>query len=247
MKRLALLLVGWLMLTAPVRADTGWELVATYPHDSRAFTQGLIFLDGHLYESTGQYGRSEVRKVRLEDGFVLHSAPLPGTIFGEGLTHWGDKLLSLSWRGGSGFIWDRATFNQKGQFSYDGEGWGLTQDGKSLILSDGSNTLRFLDPKDYHETHSISVTWNGEPVPLLNELEYVKGEIFANVWMTDKIARINPKTGAVNSWLDLRELARQNMSSNPDAVLNGIAYDAAKDRLFVTGKLWSNLYEIRLK
>lgn len=246
--RIAFLLLGWLALTAPLRAETdmGWELVATHPHDDRAFTQGLIFLDGHLYESTGHYRRSEIRKVRVKDGHVLQSVRLPDAIFGEGLTHWGETLLSLSWRGGTGFVWDRKTLRETARFAYEGEGWGLTQDGRHLILSDGSDQLRFLHPDDYREMHRISVTWNGRPVRLLNELEYVKGEIFANVWMTNMIARIDPKSGTVKGWLDFSTLARENLSSDPDAVFNGIAYDAQKDRLFVTGKLWRALYEIRL-
>lgn len=250
---LALLAVAALMPGAmpgmvPVaRADTGWTLVATYPHDSGAFTQGLIYLDGSLYESTGKHGASEIREVRLKDGKVLRSAALPPRYFGEGMTHWGKELISLSWKHGTGFRWDRASFRQTGSFRYPGEGWGLTQDGRQLIMSDGTDELRFLDPADFRETRRIKVTWDGRPVRLLNELEYVRGEILANIWMTDRIARIDPKTGEVIDWIDLTGLvARQNVM-DADAVLNGIAYDARRNRLFVTGKYWANLYEIRLR
>lgn len=249
MKRLATfgaLLLLALAPSAPVAADTGWHVVRTYPHDPHAFTQGLIFLDGQLYESTGQNGESQIRAVRLEDGKVLRAVDLPYRYFGEGMTDWGDDLISLTWRHEEGFRWKRATFEQVGDFAYSGEGWGLTQDGKRLIMSDGTADLRFLDPATLHETGRVTVTWRGHPVPMLNELEYVKGEVLANVWMTPRIARIDPATGAVKDWIDLTPLARTLHLTDPDSVLNGIAYDARRDRLFVTGKNWPNLYEIRL-
>ena len=241
-------LAALLIAAAPAaRADTPWTLVATYPHDAGAFTQGLIFLDGSLYESTGRNGASEIRQLRLKDGKVLRSTSIAARYFGEGMTNWGSELLSLTWRHGTGFRWDRATFHQTGTFRYTGEGWGLTQDGKRLILSDGTNQLRFLDPDSFEETGHVAVSWNGKPVRLLNELEYVKGEVLANIWLTDRIARIDPKTGKVIDWIDLSALARKQNVTDADAVLNGIAYDAKHDRLFVTGKLWSSLYEIKLK
>lgn len=250
MKRLATLLALLLLALAPatpVAADTGWRLVKTYPHDPAAFTQGLIFRDGALYESTGENGESQIREVRLEDGKVLRSVDLPYVYFGEGMTDWGDELISLTWRHERGFRWKRATFEQLGSFPYSGEGWGLTHDGQRLIMSDGTAELRFLDPKTLTETGRVAVTWQGKPVRLLNELEYVKGEVLANVWMTDRIARIDPASGAVLGWIDLTPIVRRLHLTDPDSVLNGIAYDARRDRLFVTGKNWPELYEIRLK
>lgn len=245
MKRLFALFL--LLLAIPASAEqTGWSLVRAYPHDPAAFTQGLIFLDGHLYESTGMPGRSQIRQVRLKDGKVLRAAPLDAAYFGEGMTNWGGELISLTWRHRTGFRWDRATFRQKSLFRYEGEGWGLTQDGKRLILSDGTARLRFLDPESMAETGAVAVTWQGKPVPMLNELEYVRGEVLANVWMTNRIARIDPATGKVTGWLDLTPLVQKVGPLGYDAVLNGIAYDPAGDRLFVTGKNWPKVFEIRL-
>ena len=246
MRHLATLLLALLAL-APAQAETRWSLVRSYPHDPKAFTQGLIWLDGALYESTGQYGASNLREVRLDDGAVQRSVPLSPRYFGEGLTNWGDALISITWQNGLAFRWDRATFREVATYRYAGEGWGLTNDGARLILSDGSATLRFLDPVTLEETGRLSVTFNGKPVRMLNELEYVKGEILANIWMTDKIARIDPASGHVIDWIDISKLTRKLRLSNPDAVPNGIAYDATNDRLFVTGKYWPKLYEIRLK
>jgi glutaminyl-peptide cyclotransferase len=241
---LAALLIATL---SPALADTPWRIVKTYPHDSEAFTEGLFYLNGDLYESTGQYGTSDIRQVRLTDGKVIRSVSLPARYFGEGVVNWGDELISLTWRNHVGFRWDRETFTQKGSFSYPGEGWALTQDGKRIIMSDGTPELRFLDPETMQETGRVTVTWNGKPVRMLNELEYVKGELLANIWMTDRIARINPESGKVIDWIDLSALSRRLNLSNADAVPNGIAYDARHDRLFVTGKYWPKLYEIRLK
>lgn len=240
-------LLALFLVPLAAHAETRWHVVNSYPHDPAAFTEGLLFLDGTLYESTGQYGASEIRQVRLEDGKVLRAISLPDVYFGEGIVNWGDALISLTWQNHIGFRWDRASFDMTGSFSYPGEGWALTQDGTRIIMSDGTAELRFLDPKTLEETGRITVTDGGKPVRLLNELEYVKGEILANVWMTDRIARIDPKTGKVIDWIDLAKLSRDLNLTNYDAVLNGIAYDAAKDRLFVTGKYWPKLYEIRLK
>ena len=225
----------------------GYEVRASFPHDRSAFTQGLFFSDGALYESTGMEGESTIRKVRLADGAVLQKVAIPPHQFGEGSTNWGSEILSLTWRHGIGYRWDRASFKPKGSFRYKGEGWGLTQDGKSLILSDGTPWLRFLDPGTFQEQRRIRVTAAGSPVPRLNELEWVKGEILANIWMTDRIARIDPETGRVKAWIDLAGIDPTPRGNDPDAVLNGIAYDAKRDRLFVTGKRWPKLYEIRLK
>jgi glutamine cyclotransferase len=222
----------------------GYRIVKEYPHDPAAFTQGLIYLDGKLYESTGLNRQSTVREVRLEDGKVLRSVSIPPQYFGEGLVNWGPDLLSLTWTDGIGFRWNRADFRPKGSFRYSGEGWGLTQDGKNIILSDGTSNLRFLDPATLQEKKRLAVTYKGQPVERLNELEFVKGEIFANIWMGRRIARIDPKSGAVKGWIDLSRLAVENANGDPDAVLNGIAYDPKGDRLFVTGKNWAKLFEI---
>jgi glutamine cyclotransferase len=223
----------------------GYTVVKEYPHDPNAFTQGLFWLDGHLWESTGLVGRSTIRKVRLEDGKVLQSAPIPPGRFGEGIAPWGKEIIGLTWQHGEAYRWDRATFRRTGSFSYRGEGWGLTQNGRELIMSDGTAELRFLDPATFKERRRVTVTAGGRPVTRLNELEWVKGEIFANVWMTPVVARIDPRTGNVTGWIDLRPLVGQ-WAGNGDAVLNGIAWDSAKDRLFVTGKNWPRLFEIRL-
>jgi glutamine cyclotransferase len=242
----ALLLAACQPATAalPVQAV---EIRATYPHDSRAFTQGLLYLNGELFESTGLVGRSTIRRVRLKDGVVLQSQAVSPSLFGEGLVNWGDELISLTWRDQVGFRWDRKTLALRGSYRYAGEGWALTQNGKQIIMSDGTPVLKFLDPKTLKEVRRIQVTAEGRPVPNLNEIEWVKGEILANVWMTRLIARIDPSTGAVKGWIDLSSLPEAGRPTSPDAVPNGIAYDAAGDRLFVTGKLWPRLYEVRLR
>ena len=230
---------------APSAPFYGFLAVNSFPHDREAFTQGLIYRDGFLYESTGQNGRSSVRKVDLETGKVLQRHDLEQKYFGEGLTDWNDRLLQLTWQTNVGFIYGIARFDQQGTFTYFGEGWGLTHDDKRLILSDGTSRLRFLDPMTQAETGGVEVTDAGRPVDKLNELEFINGEIYANVWMTDRIAIIAPDTGKVNAWLDLAGL-RQTPSRGDD-VLNGIAYDAAGSRLFVTGKLWPELFQIRVR
>lgn len=222
----------------------GYKVVRAYPHDPTAFTQGLFFLGDRLYESTGLHRQSTIREVRLEDGKVLRSVSLAPQYFGEGIVNWGPDILSLTWQDGIGFRWNRADFRQKGQFRYPGEGWGLTQDGRNVIMSDGTSELRFLDPATMKERRRVRVTYRGQPVERLNELEWVKGEIFANIWMGRRIARIDPESGRVTGWIDLTDLALENANGDPDAVLNGIAYDARRDRLFVTGKNWAKLYEI---
>jgi glutamine cyclotransferase len=225
----------------------GYEIVHTYPHDPRAFTQGLLYVDGHLYESTGLRGQSSIRMLDLNTGRVLQKYDLPADYFGEGLTDWGSTLVQLTWQAHKGFVYDRFSFALLRTFSYDGEGWGLTHDDKQLIMSDGTSYLRFLDPKSFRETRRIHVTTeNGQEIPDLNELEYVRGEIYANIWHSDRIARISPKTGKLLGWIDLNGLRDSSTTANPDAVLNGIAYDAKENRLFVTGKLWPKLYEIKV-
>jgi glutaminyl-peptide cyclotransferase len=228
--------------------EYSYEIVHTYPHDPGAFTQGLVYLDGVLYEGTGMYEQSSIRKVKLETGEVLQKRDVPGQYFGEGIIIWKDRLFELTWQGQTGLIYDLATFAPKGEFSYPGEGWGLTQDGKRIIMSDGSAQIRFWDPETLKETGQITVTADGQPVTYLNELEWVKGEIYANVWQTDRIARIDPASGKVTGWIDLKGLlSPQDFIPQQTDFLNGIAYDAKGDRLFVTGKRWPKLFEIRLR
>jgi len=223
-----------------------YQIVHTFPHDPMAFTQGLLYLDGVLYEGTGLEEQSSIRKVKLETGEVLQKRDVPGQYFGEGIIVWKDRLLELTWKAEKGFIYDLASFNPKGEFPYHGEGWGLTTDGKRIIMSDGTADLRFWDPETLKETGRITVTEDGRPVPELNELEWVKGEIYANVWQTDRIARIDPTTGKVVGWIDCRGLLTPGDRTDLTDVLNGIAYDAKGDRLFVTGKRWPKLFEIKL-
>ena len=224
----------------------GYTIVNTYPHDPQAFTQGLIFRDGVLYESTGLNGQSSVRKVRLETGEVLQRISVDGRYFAEGMTDWGNRLVQLTYTTKVGFVYDLTSFALQRTFDYTGQGWGLTHDAKRLIMSDGTPALRFLDPETLRETGRVTVRDGGRPIENLNELEWIKGEVYANVWLTDRIAIIAPDTGRVTAWLDLAGI-RGPVRSGADDVLNGIAYDAARDRLFVTGKYWSRLYEIRIK
>lgn len=222
----------------------GYRVVKVYPHDPTAFTQGLVYLDGFLYEGTGLAGQSTLRKVRLENGEVVQQHRLDAQYFGEGIAVWGNTIAQLTWQSEIGFLYDRATFKPLKTFSYRGEGWGLTHDGRRLIMSDGTDTLRFLDPGTLKETGRLPVRDGTRPVPDLNELEIVRGEIYANVWNSERIARISPRTGQVLGWIDLTGLLSPAERVGVD-VLNGIAYDAAGDRLFVTGKLWPKLFEIR--
>jgi glutaminyl-peptide cyclotransferase len=222
-----------------------YAIVATYPHDPAAFTQGLQYLDGFLYEGTGLNGRSSIRKVKLDTGAVVQRRDVAPQYFGEGITVWKSTLLELTWQSGMAFTYDVATFAPRRTFTYQGEGWGLTHDASSLVMSDGSSQLRFLDPETFVERRRVNVTSEGKAVTSLNELEFVKGEIFANIWQTDLIARIDPTSGVVKGWINLSGLLSPRERAGTD-VLNGIAYDASRDRLFVTGKLWPKLFEIRL-
>jgi glutamine cyclotransferase len=233
--------------SAPAVREFGYEVVNSYPHDTGAFTQGLLLRDGFIYESTGLQGQSSVRKVVLETGAVIQQRSVAAEHFAEGMVDWDDRLIQLTWRSKQGFVYDLATFEPRRVFGYDGEGWGLARDDTRLIMSDGTSTLRFLDPETLTESGRIDVTFDGQPLPQLNELEYVKGEVYANVWPTDFIAIIDPETGRTTGRVDLRGLLPADERKRPVDVLNGIAYDATKDRLFVTGKLWPRLYEIRLK
>ena len=224
----------------------GFEIRHIYPHDATAFTEGLFYLHGDLFESTGIPGQSNIRRVRLNDGAVLQSRAIAPNLFGEGIVYWGEEVVSLTWQDHVGFRWDLKTLTPKKTFRYPGEGWALTQDGKHLIMSDGTPMLRVLDPVTFRQVRAIKVTVDGLPVQNLNELEWVKGEILANIWQTRLIARIDPATGKVKAWIDLTGLPEILNPPNPDAVANGIAYDREHDRLFVTGKDWPHLYEIRL-
>lgn len=227
-----------------------YEIVNTYPHDSSSYTQGLVWHDGALYESAGQYGRSNLRKVDLETGRVLKRTEVPADYFAEGLALLKGRLYQLTWKENKGFIYDLNTFNKTGEFTYGGEGWGLAEDGKSLILSDGSNQIRFLDPQTFKVERAINVFEDNDtsrPLREINELEYVRGEIYANVWQTDQIIRIDPKNGRLLGVIDMTGILPGKRVDEVDDVLNGIAFDAQHQRLFVTGKRWPKLFEIRLK
>jgi glutamine cyclotransferase len=228
-------------------AKYGYQIVNIWPHDSNAFTQGLILMDGKLLESTGEQGRSSLRRVELETGKVLKKVDVPEPYFAEGIAMLNGKVYQLTWQHHIGFIYDAQTFERTGQFNYDGEGWGLATDGQSLILSDGSSRIRFINPADFKVTKTITVRDGTHEVDQLNELEYVNGEIYANVWHDNRIAAIDPQNGHVNSWIDLHGLMPQEELQDSEAVLNGIAYDQANNKLFVTGKLWPRLFEIRVK
>ena len=223
-----------------------YEVIQAYPHDPQAFTQGLIYENGILYESTGLYGRSSLRQVDLETGEVLEQMDLDAEYFAEGLTDWEDTLVQLTWREQVGFVYSKDDFTQIDTFDYPTEGWGLTQDGERLIMSDGTSTLFFLDPETYAVTGKVTVTDQGKEIVNINELEWVWGEIFANIWQTDDIIRIDPETGEVLGWIDLSGLLPEEDRTAQTDVLNGIAFDPSGNRLFVTGKLWPKLYEIRL-
>lgn len=224
-----------------------FQVVHAYPHDSQAFTQGLIYIDGHFYESTGLNGRSSLRMVDPTTGNVLQRHDLPPQYFGEGLTDWGSTLIQLTWTSHVAFVYDRFSFSVQRTFSYEGEGWGLTHDAEQLIMSDGTSYLRFLDPRTFRVTRRLQVVdENGRGVENLNELEYIHGEIYGNVWQTDYIVRISPSTGKILGRIDLSGIIDRRALAGNGAVLNGIAYDSAHDRLFVTGKLWPKLFEIKV-
>ena len=224
-----------------------YKIKNSWPHDRRAYTQGLIFLDGILWESTGQYGASSLRKVELKTGKVIKQIAVPPKYFAEGMTVFHNKVFQLTWQEQKGFIYDPASFEKQGEFDYEGEGWGLTHDGQSLIMSDGTNRIRFLDPATLRTTRTVSVyDESGAPVEKLNELEYIDGEIYANIWQSDRIVRIEPKSGKILGWIDLTGLLKNKDRSGEEDVLNGIAYDAEGKRLFVTGKMWPKLFEIEI-
>ncbi len=222
-------------------------MVATYPHDPEAFTQGLVFLNNRLFESTGLNGQSTLREDNLETGKVLRQISVPDQYFAEGLAILDNKAYQLTWQSHKGFVYDLETFKLEKEFQYDGEGWGLATDGKSLILSDGTSQIRFLDPETFKVQRTINVTLRGNPLKELNELEYIKGEIYANVWQTFAVVRIDPATGYVTGMIDFTGLLAPSDIKPDTDVLNGIAYDSAHDRLFVTGKKWPKLFEVNLQ
>lgn len=224
----------------------GYRVVETFPHDPSAYTQGLLFHEGYLYESTGRRGRSELRKVELKSGAVVHSSKLPDNIFGEGLALLDERLYQLSWQAGEARVYSLDDFEELHRFSYLGEGWGLTAMEGLLVMSNGSSRLLFIDPKTFKTVRTLQVQSKGAPVSRLNELEYIEGEIWANVWRSDKIARIDPVTGEVTGWIDLSGLLSETSLMYRVDVLNGIAYDKMEQRIFVTGKLWPKLFQIEL-
>jgi len=235
-------------MTVPSRVPTyTYEVINAYPHDTSAFTQGLVFHQGELYESTGLNGSSSLRRVELATGRVLSQKKLSDEYFAEGLALFNGRLYQLTWQTQRGFVYDLDSFSMLRDFSYTGEGWGLTHDASSLIMSDGTSRIRFLNPDTFEVQRVIRVQDNGRDITQLNELEYIKGEIYANIWLTDRIARIDPQSGKVDSWINLSGLLPNEDNLGSGAVLNGIAYDEASDRLFVTGKLWPKLFEIKVK
>jgi glutamine cyclotransferase len=254
---LALVLVAWPVCCVSCSSNSepqdqfpaeqfGYEVINSYPHDSGAFTQGLVFENGMLYEGTGLWGQSTLRKVDLETGQVLETRELRPEYFGEGIAICGNRILQLTWQSNTGFIYDRDSFELLGEFHYETEGWGLTYDGQQLIMSDGTSTLHFLDPETFEVVRQVGVYDEAGPITALNELECVNGEVYANVWRTDRIAIIAPQTGAVTGWIDLAGIVEVEGSGQSVDVLNGIAYAPEQDRLFVTGKLWPSLFEIEL-
>ncbi len=225
----------------------GYKIINVYPHDKTAFTEGLVYDGNTLYESTGLYDNSTLRQVDLTTGRILKLYRMPDEFFGEGLTLWKDQLIQLTWQSGVGFVYDKRSFNQTRSFSYSRDGWGFTSDGRQLIMSDGSDTLYFLNPDTFEDAGSVRVKDNGNPVNKLNELEFIKGKVYANVYLTSRIAIISPETGEVNGWIDLQWLVDREDALGDVDVLNGIAYDADTDLLIVTGKFWPELFEIKIQ
>jgi len=230
-------------------ADTktlSYEIIDKYPHDPEAFTQGLIWHDGLLYEGTGLYGRSSLRQVDLKTGIVLKKISLPAEFFGEGITIFNNRIYQLTWKSNIGFIYDLDSFQQLETFSYSHEGWGITHDGKRLIISDGTPVLHFIDPFTFKETGHIRVYEKDKPIYRINELEFVKGNIYANIWQSNKVAIIDPGTGQILAWLDLTDILKQEDICQKVDVLNGIAYDMKNEYLFITGKLWPKIFQIKI-
>lgn len=228
--------------------DIPYRIVARYPHSPGSFTQGLVFENGYLYESTGRYGFSSLRKIRLETGEILKQFPLPSNLFGEGITIYKDRIIQLTWMSQIGFVYDKKSFRLLDSFRYPAriEGWGITSDGKNLIMSDGSNRLYFIDPDSFELKSRLEVYDNKGPVRMINELEYIEGAIYANVWQLPKIIRIDPRSGQVTATIDFTDIVPREYRSHSDYVLNGIAYDPGKKRFFVTGKMWPHVFEVEI-
>jgi glutaminyl-peptide cyclotransferase len=236
-------LIAGAALAAPV---SSYRVVAKFPHSTSSYTEGFFYRDGLFYEGTGLKGRSAILVIEPQTGKVLQRRDLPPELFGEGIVDWGHLIYEWTWQSHICFVYDRFSLRPVGQFTYSGEGWGMTRTSREIITSDGSSTLRFRDPATFKETHHIVVKDGNTPVEQLNELEYVKGEIYANIWHSDRIARISPRDGQVLGWIDLTGLLPPADQVDSEAVLNGIAYDAQHDRLFVTGKLWPAVFEIKV-
>ena len=252
MRRYWLILAALFALSGAVDAPLpqvpkveGFTVVAIHPHDRRAFTEGLFYRGGFLYESTGLEGQSSIRKVVVKTGKVVRSRALPPTLFGEGIVNWKQEIISLTWKSGIGLRWHIDTFKPRGRFAYSGEGWGLAQDGTNLIMSDGTPEIRFLDPDTFAERRRMVVTLNGQPISNLNELEWIKGKIFANIWLTNAVVVIDPQSGVVQRVIDMTPISNASGRASSDDVLNGIAYDEESDRLWITGKNWPTLFELR--
>lgn len=234
-----------------------YEIVKTFPHDPKAFTEGLFFYNGFLYESTGETGKSDLRKVELETGKVVQQIKLPKDIFGEGTTILNGKIYQLTWQSEKGFVYDAETFKLLREFTYQGDGWGLTNNGTNLYMTDSTHVIRVIDPETFKTIKTLVVLReDGKPLMQINELEYIKGEIWSNVWHSEEpnilgkenyIARIDPNSGKLLGWIDLGGISPDDVQRGSENTLNGIAYDAANDRIFVTGKKWKNLFEIKVK
>jgi glutamine cyclotransferase len=224
----------------------GFQIVARYPHDPSAFTQGLAFDDGKLFEGTGQYGRSTLRQVDLQTGTVQRQVSLPARLFGEGISVWAGEIVQLTWRAQLGLRYDRDTFARTGDFHLPGQGWGITHDNEHWIISDGSDVLRFLNPSTQQEVRRVRVQDGPKTIQRLNELEFIEGEVWANIWYEDRLVRIAPADGSVLGYVDLSRLWPRSERPDPQAVLNGIAYDVVRKRLFVTGKHCPHLYQIQI-
>jgi glutamine cyclotransferase len=252
MRRAILLALTLLLALSSAPAQTSptpvysYKVVATFPHSTSSYTEGFFYLNGLFYEGTGIKGHSQILVTDPATGRITQHIDLAPQYFGEGIVDWGSNLYEWTWQSHLGFVYDRATLRPLAQFTYTGEGWGMTHDATHIITSDGTSTLRFRDPKDFHEVRSLTVTDRGAPVPELNELEFIKGEIYANIWHTNRIARISPRDGHVIAWIDLSGLLPSVVQLDNEAVLNGIAYDAQHDRLFVTGKEWPTIFQITL-
>jgi glutamine cyclotransferase len=232
---------------APVHAPIdGYKVVATYPHSTTSYTEGFFYLNGLFYEGTGLVRRSAVMAIEPETGKVLQHKATPNDEFGEGIVDWGPNLYEWTWQSHVCYVFDRFSLRLVKQFQYTGEGWGMTRTAREIVTSDGTATIRFRNPETFQETRHITVKDAGKPVEQLNELEYVKGEIYANVWHSDRIARISPQDGHVIGWIDVSGILPEDQKMNEESVLNGIAYDAQRDRLFVTGKQWPKIFEIKI-